>query len=189
MELANRQGKTFQTVLSQVVSSGLRVLEAGRSLEEVVDFYEFMDMQRSSGAALLPVDLCNYMISRLWETEKEAVIEKWREAGAWYGKYLASKFSEETPEMLVRLLSATRWDLREIKLSREDTKVTVRCIAPHLLEPSTHLLATFIQGAMSAVNHKVVSSEILKGIILQVFTHGVETSKLATLTIEPALVV
>lgn len=172
MELANKQGKPFQALLSQVISSGLRVLEAGRSLEEVVDFYELMDMQRSSGAALVPVDLCNYMISRLCDTERDVITQKWREAGSWYGKYLSSKFpSRDTPEMLGKLLSATRWDLREVQFIREGSNIRFRCIAPHLPEDSTHLLASFVEGAMSSLNHRVLSSEILKGMILQEFTH------------------
>ncbi len=172
MEVANKQGKPFQALLSQVVTGGLRVLETGRSLEEVLDFYELMDMQRSSGAALIPVDLCNYMASRLCETERENIAQKWREAGSWYGKYLLSKFPErDTPELLGKLLQATRGDLREVQFTREGPNVKFRCIAPHLPEDPTRLLASFVEGAMSSVNHKIVNSEILKGMILQEFTH------------------
>ncbi len=141
-------------------------------MEEVVDLYELMEMQRSSGAALMPVDLCNYMISRLCETEKDVMTQKWREAGVWYGKYLSSRFSiDRTPEMLVKLLTATRWDLTEVKVTNEGTNVKFQCIAPHLPEDSTQLLACFVEGAMQSVNHRIVSSDILKGMILQEFAH------------------
>lgn len=172
MEVANRQGKPFQTLLSQVVTDSLRVLESGRSLEDVVDFYELMDMQRSSGAALIPVDLCNYMASRLCETERENIIKRWHEAGSWYGKYLVSKFPDrDTPELLTKLLSATRGDLRDVQFTRDGSTVKFRCIAPHLPEDPTRLLASFVEGAMSSVNHRVVTQEILRGMILQEFTH------------------
>jgi hypothetical protein len=172
MEVANRQGKQFQTLLGEVISNGLRALDMGHSLQDVVDFYELMDLQRASGAALIPVDLCNHMISRLYETEREVLTTKWREAGSWYGKYLGSKFSDrDTPEMLAKLLSATRWDLREVQVVRDGSSVKFRCIAPHLPDDATHLLAAFVEGAMSSLNHKIVGSEILKGMILQEFSH------------------
>ncbi len=170
MEVANRQGKPFQALLSQLISSGLRVLESGRSLEEVVDFYELLDMQRSSGAALIPVDLCSYMITKLYATERDDMVKAWREAGSWYGKYLSSKFpARDAPEVLGKLVAATRGDLREVQVVREGSRVKFRCIAPHLPEDSTNLLANFVEGAMASSSNKMVSSEILKGMILQEF--------------------
>ena len=169
-ETANKQGRSFQTVLSQVVTGGLRVVEAGHSLEEVVDFYELMDMQKSSGAALVPADLCNYMTSKLFETDKESVIQKWRDAGSWYGRYITSKFpTRDFAEMLGKFLRATRWDLREVEAVRDGSKVRFRCIAPHLPDSSTLLLASFVEGAMASANHKLVNSEVLRGMIFQEF--------------------
>lgn len=141
-------------------------------MEEVVDLYELIEMQRSSGAALIPVDLCNYMVSKLCDTERDVMMQKWREAGSWYGKYLSSKFSaDHAPEMLGKLLSATRWDLREVKVTKEGPGVRFQCIAPHLPEDATRLLACFVEGAMQSLNHKLVSSDILKGMITQEFAH------------------
>ncbi len=170
MSFANKEGKPFQSLLAQIISSGLRVLQGGHTLEEVVDFYELMEMQRSSGAALLPVDLCNYMIARLCETERENITQKWREAGSWYGRYLSSRFpGGETPEMLCKLLKATRWDLREVQVTREEATVKFQCICPQLPEESTHLLASFVEGAMASLKLKAVNTEILKGMIFQEF--------------------
>jgi hypothetical protein len=170
IEKANRQGKPFQVLLSQIISSGLKASENGRSVEEMTEFCDLMDTQRSSGGVLLPVDLCNYMISRLCETEKEKLVLEWRDAGAWYGKYLSSKFpNRDTAELLGSLLAATRWDLREVVFNREGESVNFRCIAPNLPDDSTQLLAAFVEGAMSSVNHKVVKSEVLRGMILQQF--------------------
>jgi hypothetical protein len=172
MEKANRQGKPFQSLLSQIISSGLKASENGRSLEEMIEFCDLMDTQKSSGAVLLPVDLCNYMISRLCETEREKLTQVWRDAGGWYGKYLASKFPEkDTAELFGRLLAATRWDLREVMFNRDGATVNFRCIAPQLPDDSTQLLAAFVEGAMSSIDHKVVKSEILRGMILEEFAH------------------
>ncbi len=153
-----------------MVTGGLRVVEAGHSLEEVIDFYELMDMQKSSGAALVPADLCNYMSSKLFETDRENILQKWREAGSWYGRYITSKFPKrDFPEMLGKFLRATRWDLREVEMITDGSRVRFRCIAPHLPDSSTTLLATFVDGAMSSANHKVVNSEVLRGMIFQEF--------------------
>lgn len=170
IEKANRQGKPFQTLLSQIIATGLKASENGRNLEDMVEFCELMDTQKASGGVLLPVDLCNYMVSRLCETEKEKLTQAWRDAGGWYGKYLFSKFpSRDTAELLGNLLAATRWDLREVSFNREGGSVNFRCIAPQLPDESTQLLAAFVEGAMSSINHKVIKSEVLKGMILQQF--------------------
>lgn len=179
MENAVKQGKPFQSLLTQIITSGLKAVESGHGLEELVEFCELMEVQRASGAVLLPVDLCNYMIARLCETEKEKMTGSWREGGAWYGKYLSSKFPDrDKAELLGKLLTATRWDLREVVFKREGDVVKLRCVAPALNDDSTHLLAAFIEGAMSSINHRLVKSEILRGMILQEFTTTVPSLSL-----------
>lgn len=157
-------------------------------MEDVIDLYELIEMQRASGAALLPLDLCNYMVSKVYETEKDVLEQKWRGSGAWYGKYLKSRFPDrDHPELLAKLLLATRWDLRELAVERDGFKLRLRCVAPHLAEDSTFLLASFIEGAMVALEYSQTSREVMRGLIVEEFSspahskHGQRSERFAGL--------
>lgn len=140
-------------------------------MEEVVDLYELIEMQRASGAALLPLDLCSFMVSKIYETEKEVLEQKWRGSGAWYGNYLKARFPDrDHPELLARLLQATRWDLRELAVERDGSRLKLRCVAPHLAEDCTLLLASFIEGAMDALEYSQTRREVMRGLIVEEFS-------------------
>ena len=170
MKISNKEGKTFYNFTSEIFEQALRVQEMNQSLQEVVDFFELMEIQRAAGAVIIPVDILTYIINSLYASDKEAFQEKWYESGQWYGKYLTSKFHDRNPvKAFGDLLAVSRWDLNEVSVAEEDGGVRMRCVSPLLPKENTEVLLKFIEGVMDSLGYKTKNKDYLKGIILLEF--------------------
>jgi hypothetical protein len=168
MEVSSREGKPFHTFIGEVFEQVLRAYEMGRSLKEIVDFFELVEAQKSAGALFTPMDVLNYLIGKVYPVEGEVLQEKWYESGQWYGKYLIAKFDDPV-DALGRILAAVRWDLNEVKVTREGNSVKMRCVSTVLPIEGTELLLKFIEGAMHSLGYKTKKQDYLKGIIFSEF--------------------
>jgi hypothetical protein len=63
------------------------------------------------------------------------------------------------------LLKTAGWDLNEVKITRENQKVGVKCVSPILSAESTELLMKFIDGMMNEFGCKTQKQDCSKGII------------------------
>jgi len=170
MEISNREGKTFYSFVGEVFEQALRVYGLGHTLQEVVDFFELMETQKASGAVITPVDVLTYLIGRLYPSEREALQKEWFESGQWFGKYLSARFhGQDQVGAFGRLLTVSRWDLKEAEVREESGVVKVRCVSPLLPLENTELLLKFIAGVMDSLGYKLKKEDYLKGIILLEF--------------------
>lgn len=169
-EISNREGRTFYSFASEIFGQALRAHEMKYSLKEIVDFFESMETQKASGAVITPIDALTYLISEVYQSQRDALLEKWYESGEWYGKYLLARFHERnTVEVFGKLLESGRWDLKEVHVTQNANTVKLRCVSPLLPLENTELLLKFIEGAMCSLGYKVVDEDYLKGIILLKF--------------------
>lgn len=164
MEIANRKGKPFYFFISETLEHALRVYNAGLSLEDVVDFYEFMDLYRSLGAKIVSNDAFSYFVSRLYKADKDSVGQKWYEFGRLCGKSLMAKYADPIT-VLEKFLAIKEWELNEVSVVRSEKNVKIKCISSILSDEATDLLARFIDGIMHELNYKTERRECLKGII------------------------
>ncbi len=164
MEISNKQGKPFYGFIAETLENALRVYASERSLQEVVDFYELMEIYKVSGARIISDEASNYLISKLYQTDKEALHEKWREFGQLCAKTLASKH-EKPVEILENFLAVSEWNLSEVAVTQENKEVKIRCVSPILSVENTELLVKFIEGIMHELNYKTQKQDYVKGII------------------------
>lgn len=164
MFIANKQGKPFYGFVTETLEHVLKVYGSEHSLEEVVDFYELMEIYRSAGAKIVPDDLLNYLFSKSYETDREILQGKLYEFGQLCGKSLISKRAEPT-EALEGFLSAAGWDLNEVVVAKEDGKVKIRCVSPVLSMEKTELLLKFVDGIMHELGYEARKQDYVKGII------------------------
>jgi len=173
MRISNREGKTLFSFVSEIFEQALRVYEAKHNLQEVVDFFELMETQKASGAVITPLDVLTYLIGELYPSGKEVLCERWYESGQWYGKYLLDRFHNQNQvDALGKLLSVTRWDLKEVLVKEEDGVVKVRCVSPLLPLENTELLVRFVEGVMDSLGYKVRKEDFMRGIVLLEFEKG-----------------
>ena len=164
MEIANKQGKPFYSFVSEILGYALKVYNSGRSLGEVVEFHEFMDVYRALGAKIVSNEAFSYLISKSYPKDGAVLREKWHEFGRLCGKSLFSKYSNPI-DILEKFLTTAEWELNEISVNGEKGNVKIRCVSSVLTAESTELFAKFVEGLMSELGYKVVRQDYLKGII------------------------
>jgi len=165
MLIANKQGKPFYGFVTETLEHALKVYADGHSLEEVVSFYELMEIFKSLGAKMISDDMFNYLIVKEYEAGKSVLQDKLYEFGRLCGKSLTSK-SERPFETLENLLSGAGWDLNEVAVTEKDDKVRIRCVSSVLSIEATELLLKFIDGVVHELGYKTQKQDYVKGLIL-----------------------
>jgi len=170
---SNTDGKSFYDFTTESLEQAVKAHNMGKSLREIVDFYELMEMERASGAVITSKDLLNYLISKLYPKEKEALQQKWYESGRWYGKYLDAKLrGRDAVEVFGRILSASRWDLNEVNVERKEKRVTLRCVSFTLSLENTELLVRFLEGVMHSFGYETKKLDFVRGMITMEFARA-----------------
>lgn len=164
MEISNRQGKPFYGFILEILEHVLRVYDSGGSIKEVADFYALFGVVRSLGAKIMPEEAFNHMIGKHYRTERNVLMEKWREFGRLCGESLMTKYKDPV-EALSKFLAIVECNLNEVEVTSESGAVKIRCASPILSAENTELLASFIDGLMQGLNYKTRKQDYVRGII------------------------
>jgi len=98
-----------------------------RAVQEIVDFYEVMEMRKASCHVLIPQDTLNWLIKRLYPKGGNSLKNVWLDAGRWFGKFLAIKLhSHKAVEFFVKILTASEWELDEVSLEKKENILRLR---------------------------------------------------------------
>ena len=172
-EAANRAGVPFYEFTVEALEQAVKAGRMKRTLREIVDFCELMEVQRTAGFVVAPKEVLNYFVQRLYSTEGEQLREMWREVGEWYGKYLQARLQgEDVVEAFGRLVRVSFWDLDEFELKREGDMMVLRCVSFALSVEDTELLMSFVEGAMGSLGYELKKRDYVKGIVSMKFMHG-----------------
>ncbi len=163
-EAAHREGKTLYSYVSEVFEQAVRAYEMKRSLKEIIDGYEVLEVHREAGTVFTPRDVMEYLVGKVSNENDETLERLWYQTGRWYGIYLRERF-DDSVEALVRLLREGRWDLNDVTLNRNKETLEFRCVSPFLSQERTLLTQKFMEGAMNSLGYKTQNHESFKGII------------------------
>lgn len=165
-----KEGKTPFLYISEIFEQALRAHDMGRSLRQVIDAYIMIETVKNAGSTIISSESLHIIIQKIYGDNSNELKRRWFETGEWYGKYILAKFGElKNPEELKNLLEAYLWDMNEIHLVKMEGKTLLKCISPHQPIEITELSASFLEGVMSALGHKCVRRDIVKGVILMEF--------------------
>jgi len=166
-EAANLEGRPFYDYTVEALEQALRAHEMKRSVKEIVDFFEIMEIQRLARLMITPTEALNYLIARHYREDRETLQQKWYEAGNWYGNYLQARIRDRDPlEAFGRLLAADRrWNLDDAEVSKTDGTVRLRCVSFMLPLENTELFMRFLEGVMHGLGYETKRRECLKGAI------------------------
>lgn len=168
MDASSKEGITLNSYIEDALKQAVRVFESGQNLKGMVRYFEILQSQKASGAIFTPLTVFDFMTSKVFESDKEALLKAWFESGKWYGKYISEKFSDSV-RALADLLKAARWDLNEVNVNKLDGNFKLRCTSTALSKEGTELLMQFVEGAMDGMGCKIIKSEYIKGLVLVEF--------------------
>ncbi len=168
LQLASWEGKPLSSFVQEHLEHVVNVHQKGYKLGDAVKLYDIASGLKSSGAVFIPLDVMKFMLEALPEGQREKLHLKWYDAGAWYGKYLLTKFSDPV-DALEGLLRASWWDLDEVDVSRKGERIEFRCISTGFSLEETEFLRSMIEGAMHALGYKTAKEDCTRGIIMLAF--------------------
>ncbi len=161
---ANLQGKTFYSYISEILEQAVRAYEMNRSLKEIIDAYEVLEIYKEAGGMFTPRDILEYLVKKVYPEDSETLQRLWYQTGRWYGVYLKEKTSNSV-DAFIRLLREGRWDLNDVIVNRNHETLEFKCVSPLVSQERTLLIQTFIEGAMHSLGYKTQDKECIRGII------------------------
>ena len=166
-KITSREGKTVYAFTNEIFEQALKAYEMQTSPAELVEFFTLMKLEKDSGTTIIPVDLLDYMLTKMYNTDKEELLKKWYEAGHWWGKYLSIKSQpDDWVQTFEKLVKKCAWNITDFSVNHQQGHTNVKCVAPHFALESTEALTKFFEGVMHSAGYKTVKNECLKGIIL-----------------------
>lgn len=85
IKVTAKEGKTVYAFTNEVFEQALKAYQMQTNPAEILQFYIFMKLEKDRGVCIIPIDLLNYMMQKLYKTEKEDLLQKWYDSGLWYG--------------------------------------------------------------------------------------------------------
>jgi hypothetical protein len=166
-KITAKEGKTVFAFTNEVFEQALKAHEMQTNLSEVIEFFELMKFQKDTGAVIIRSDMLDYMANKLYEIDKEDLLQKWYNSGLWYGKYLSVKFSDQDPlKTFEKLIRLSAWDLTDFSVTNREKKIHIRYVSPRLTPENTNLYLKFLEGILHALNYRTLKNECMKGMIL-----------------------
>jgi flavoprotein len=77
-EAANRQRKTLYSYISEILEQAIRAYEMKRSLKEIIDGSEILEVQKEAGTVSAPRDTLNYLVGKVSQGNYETLRHLWR---------------------------------------------------------------------------------------------------------------
>lgn len=168
-EITAKEGKTMYGFTNEVFEQVLKAYEMNANISDVVEFYRLMQIEKETGAVVIPMSVLEYTANKCKENKKE-LLGKWYDAGVWYGKYISSKFhDEELLDIVEKLMKDCLRNLTNCSVSRSNGQVKINAMSPHFSLEQTESLSKFIEGILHSFDYTTFKNECLKGMILLEF--------------------
>ncbi|MGQ9691625.1 MAG: hypothetical protein ACUVQY_10305 [Thermoproteota archaeon] len=164
-ELANRDGVPFYNYTANALEEVVKAGRMRRSLRDVLEFYEVMEVRKASGYVLVPRDALRRLIKKLWSREGDSLRDMWLDAGRWFGRFLMAKFGRQSFDFFIKVLKRSEWEIGEVSLEEKSGIVRLRLASLTLPEEDTELLLNYVEGAMESLGIEIANKDCMKGII------------------------
>lgn len=161
--VAARQGVSLSSYTAEALEQALRAAGLGASLQEAVDLYRLMEVQRGAGAVHIPRSSLDRLIGELYPASGEELRRIWYESGRWYGEYLRTKLKDDDVLGFFEKALLVSWNLDEVEIRNDDGTVTLRYTSFTMSLESTELLVSFVSGAMHSIGFEEIDRDYLRG--------------------------
>ncbi len=171
---AGRENKTQYALANEALLAVLDVAKGGGNPKQIYPAWKFVSMMKDVGCLVLPEDLVEKLISRMYSTDKDWLLKSWHEEGLRLGEFL--KMSAVNPEDLGKviqefqvLLPAQKIEFKKMESDDQDSPgrsiYEIRALGAGSSIESTICADQFIRGLLSAYPLRITESKISRGII------------------------
>ncbi|MEM2514601.1 MAG: hypothetical protein QXU81_09890 [Candidatus Bathyarchaeia archaeon] len=164
IEICRRDGITISRFIEDSLREAIRLRNLGYDLKRSADFLEVIRMHRVLGGAFVPQAVLDFMVGRVYSSDREGLLKQSFESGRLYGHYMRERFKNPI-EVLKSFLEVSRWDLGEVEVSSDGDVWSLRCVSTVLSAEGTEMLAKFIEGVVKGLRCEILQMDFIKGII------------------------
>jgi len=174
---ASRENKTQFALANEALMAVMEVTRGGGDPKQVYPSWKFVSMMKDVGCLVLPEDLVEKLVTRMFGVDKDWLLKVWYDEGSRLGNFL--RMSATNPEELGGvieqfqvLLPAQKIELKRLASSTEEDKsgfghasFEIRAIGTGNSLEATNCADQFIRGLLSSYSLVVTDSRIARGII------------------------
>lgn len=164
IEICRRDGITISRFIEDALREAIRIRNLGYDLKRSADFLEVIRMHRVLGGAFIPQAVLDFMVGKVYSSDREGLLKQSFESGRLYGRYMKERFKDPV-EILKSFLEVSRWDLGEVEVSSNNGVWDLRCISTVLSAEGTEILAKFIEGVLKGFGCEITQIDYIKGMI------------------------
>jgi len=163
-EICRRDGITISKFIEDALREAVRLRSLGCDLKEAVDTIEVIRVHKVLGGAFVPQDLLDFIVERVYSSDREELLKRHFESGLLYGRYIKGRFKHPI-EALKSFLETSRWDLDEVEITSNGDVWSLRCVSTVLSANGTEMLAKFIEGVVKGLGYEVLQIDHIRGMI------------------------
>jgi hypothetical protein len=172
--VSGRLGSSAVSYAEEVFNQAFRVDEMGSSLEEAVDTYRLVTVQRGAGSIFVNRARFKDLVERLYLEDPEELSGIWYESGRWYGAYLLTKLNGEDIFGFLEKDLLVTWNLDEAEIKQQDVLVSMRCTSFGMSRELTDLLVHYLVGLMEELGYSENDRDVLRGLVIMKFLKKME---------------
>ena len=169
-EQALKRNKTLYAFANESLEAVISVCKLSGEPSDVLPAWKMGRMLKEVDAVPLPGDLLEKVIKKLYETEREWLLNIWFAEGQRIGRYLSMGY-QELPNLAQAavefqgLLPLRRLEFRNIETADSKAQMAVRAIGAGISMEATTCAEHFIRGVVDAYGWTVKSGKTAEGII------------------------
>jgi hypothetical protein len=161
--IAIKRGVSLANFTAEVLEQAIRADRIGASLSDTVDAYNILNVTRTSGAVQIPRSNLNAMISELYKSDRDKLMEVWERTGRWYGEYLRTLLGSGALAFFERALEAS-WNLDEVEIEEDGLMIRMRFTSFVMSWELTELLISYITGFMKSLGYVSMEMDYRRGL-------------------------
>lgn len=165
ISITAKEGKTLFAFTNEIFEQALKAYEMHTTLAEILEFYALAKLEKDAGAIVVPASVLDAMVKRLWELDKEELVEKWYDSGRWFGQYLSIKFPNEDILQKFEKTMKNLSGMTDFSLAFTQENTSVTCVSLNFTPETTECLSRFIEGVMHSLRYRSFRRLCLKGLI------------------------
>lgn len=168
---ASRENKTQYALANEALLAVMEVTKAGGNPKQVYPSWKFVSMMKDAGCLVLPEDLVEKLVHRMFQVDKEWLLRTWYEEGSRLGNFL--KMTALKPEDLGDviekfqvLLPAQKIEFKKTVTSDSgDLVYEIHAMGTGISIESTSCAEQLIRGLLSSYVLTIIESNVARGII------------------------
>ncbi len=166
-EIAKENGKSLYETVNEIFESAILFNKADVKMDAILEDYEKIKSAKEAGYILCLENLWSEINEIAYRASPAETIASWRNAGIWLAKRHVSGHPVGYLDSIKDELACSLWNASELsmKWDAQGGEVEINVLAPRFSRSQSELLASFLEGMLSALGLSLNGKEFGSGFV------------------------